>query len=136
MVEATESTHAPIHDSIIADLARRYEVDEDKLAEYLAVANAQWQEFESELKETHEVIEDTDEHLIVLAQHSTETREMDKYVIGEVDIDIPDRHGSRANLLQEAHDEQAKKYEYDAFGGQQAAVDATGAADAVIVSKE
>ena len=136
MANQTNTTDAPIHDSIISDLARRYAVDEAALAEYLTVANEQWQEFESELKEHHEIIQDTDEKLIVLASHNAETREMDKYAVGEVDIDIPDEHGSRANLLQYAHDRQSKEYEYDAFGGKQAAVDATGAADAVIVNKE
>jgi hypothetical protein len=135
MANQTNSTVAPIHDSIIADLARRYEVDEAALAEYLAVANERALEFEAELKETHEVVEDSEDRLVVLAAHGIETREMDKHAVGQVDIDIPDEHGSRANLLQYAHDRQAKQYDYDAFGGKQDAAEATAAADVIIISK-
>jgi hypothetical protein len=136
MADNTDAPTAPIHDSIIDDLAVRYEVDRDALVEYLAVANDQWLKWESELMEHHEVVEDTDERLIVLASHNEETREMDKYAYSEVDIDIPDRHGSRANLLRDAHDRQARQYDYGVFGGQQAATDATAGADAIIIQRE
>jgi len=131
-----DATEAPIHDSIISELAEEYDVDRDGLAEYLTVANEMWTEWAYELRETHEVVADDNGRLIVLAGHSTETREMDKHALSEVDLDIPDVHGSRANLLQIAHDRQAERYEFDEFGGRQAAVDATGAADAVIVDLE
>ncbi len=72
----------------------------------------------------------------MLAQHDAETREMDKHIYREMDIDIPDRHGSRANLLRDAHDRHARKFEFGAFGGKQEAVGAVGAADAIIINKE
>jgi hypothetical protein len=134
--QTDDATDAPIHGSIISDLADEYGVDRGELAEYLSVANEMWQEWVDELRETHEVVADDDGKLIVLAAHSTETREMDKYALGEVDLDIPDVHGSRANLLQIAHDRQAKQYEYSVFGARQDAVDATGSADAVVVDLE
>jgi len=131
------TTDAPIHGDIIDNLARQYEVDRDALAAYLAAANEQWQDFSDELREHCDVVADDDDRLIVLEGSGHETREMDKWLVGprsDVDIDIPDEHGSRANLLRKAHDAQAKQFEADAFGGRQDAVDAVGAADAVIVS--
>jgi len=134
--QTDDATDAPIHDSIISELADEYDVDRDGLAEYLTVANEMWTEWTDELRETHEVVADDDGRLIVLATYSTETREMDKLALSEVELDIPDVHGTRVNLLQIAHDRQTKQYEFGAFGDRQAAAEATSAADAVIVDLE
>jgi len=137
MAQQTDAmTDAPIHKDVIESVARRYEVDATALAEYLTDANNEWQGFLPLLREHHDVVEETDERLIVLDKSGHETREMDKHLIHEHDIDIPDEYGSRANLIRRCHDRHAKQVAWDAFGSEQEAIDAVGYADAVIVNKD
>jgi len=135
MTDQTTDATAPIHDDLIDEAALMYDLDAEAIREYLAVANEQWLRFETELKEHAEIVEDTDERLVALASHDDELRAMEKRAYSAVDIDIPDRYGSRLNLLSELHDKHAKQYAAAAFGGRDAANTAVGAADAIIVSR-
>jgi|APHM01.1.fsa_nt_gi hypothetical protein len=117
---AADDATVPIHDDLIDDAALMYELDAEAVREYLAAANERWLRFEAELKEHDEIVEDTDERLVVLVSDDG-VRAVEKRAYDAVDIDIPDRHGSRLNLLGELHDKHAKQYAADAFGGRDAA---------------
>lgn len=130
MAQNTATTDAPIHEDVIAAVADEYDIDEAALADALATANDLHAEFGDEMREHHHVVADDERGLLVLDGSGHEWREVADQI--DHDVDVP-RHERLATILTVAHDQHAKEYESDAFGGRQEAVDATGVSDAILV---
>jgi hypothetical protein len=128
--DATDAQH-PIDSDIVADVAERFDVGVTELDGALAAANDALAEVADDLRDLHDVISD-DNPLIVLSAHMTE---WDATESG-IDHNLTPAHDSPALVLSAAHDRQAKRKEYSAFGGRDEASSAVGHADAVIVETE
>lgn len=127
-------TAAPVHDSIVADMSANYDLDEDAFRAFLADAASEWSDLLSELRESHEIVAESDDRVVVLAQYGDEVDVMaDHLADTHTDVGFWEPDATPAHMLREAMDRQAREYEFDAFGGRQSAVDATGTADAIIL---
>jgi len=128
--DATGEQH-PIDSDIVTDVAERFGVDVAELDDALAAANDALAEVADDLRDLHDVVSD-DSPLIVLSAHMTEW----DATASEIDHNLTPAHDSPALVLSVAHDRQAKRKEFSAFGGRDEASSAVGHADAVIVETE
>jgi hypothetical protein len=129
--DATAEQH-PIGSDIVADVADRFGVDVAALDGALAAADGVLADMADDLREMDEIVSDDNPLIVLTSPHGNGWDATES----EIDHDLTPAHDSPALVLSAAHNRQAKRKEYSAFGGRGEASSAVGHADAVIVDIE
>jgi cytidylate kinase len=130
----TTEAQTPVSDSRIQAVADTNDVSEEKVRALMAQIQTQIDEhgLVSEFDDLHEVIGDDSNVRVYLTQHSTEVDELASYAAGKTGINFP-QFVSAEQVAREVYDREARERYWGMFGTEQDAVDATGAADALVV---